>query len=126
MSRIFHHYATWEDHQHGAYALSCEEPDQKRTASRELLGEAERFRSVCWEVLEAWPYAAEVNMTNKESNRRAWLGQAACCFDHEAPEFIVRQAWAALTPEQRTAANRMADQVIAQWEVDRAETLFGP
>lgn len=125
MPRTFHPFRTWEDWNAGSYALRSDDPTGQRARSVALLGDADDFEDAARGMLQEWAYAAEVNLTNRECNRRAWVGQAACCFDHDAPEFIVRQAWGLLTPEQRNAANRAADRVIAEWELDRAETLFG-
>jgi hypothetical protein len=76
-------------------------------------------------VAREWIHAAEVNLTDFGSNRRAWLGQAACCFTHGLPAYVTRLAWNALDPSVQVEANRTAEQVIAEWEESRAETLFG-
>lgn len=125
MKQLFHHYERWEDWQAGSYALRSADPRGQRAAAVALLGDAGAFSDAARAMLPEWAYAAEVNLTNGAVNQRAWLGQAACCYDHDAPEFIVREAWSMLTPEQRHAANRVADQIIAEWRADRAETLFG-
>jgi len=71
--------------------------------------------SMCF-VAHAWEKSAEHNLSNTARNRQAWLGQAACCFSHGAPEYLTKIAWNNLTDEQRAAANAVADAVIADWE----------
>jgi hypothetical protein len=44
-------------------------------------------------VTENWHYSCEHNLSNLSINRKAWLGHAACCFQHGYPEYLVRQAW---------------------------------
>jgi hypothetical protein len=46
-----------------------------------------------WEDFKAGMYlteAVEVNLSNTNCNRRAWLGQAACCYRFSVPGFCSR------------------------------------
>lgn len=67
-------------------------------------------------VVHSWEIAAEQNLTNLARNRQAWLGQAACCFVHGAPEYLTKIAWGELTEDQQKNANIVADSVIQTWE----------
>jgi len=67
-------------------------------------------------VIEHWPIASRVNLSDIRSNRRSWLGQAACCIESGIPEHITRMAWNALTNDQKDNANNVAKEVILLWE----------
>jgi hypothetical protein len=67
-------------------------------------------------VADGWKYSAEVNLSNRNRNRQAWLGQASCCLIVGAPEDLTKQAWHTLTAAEKIAANAVADEVIAAWE----------
>lgn len=115
--RVFHPYTKWEDHHFGMYQnfAFMDEPSLIKDCELTLrcapwLEEGMKF------VSHNWKYAAEHNLTNTSRNRRAWLGQAACCFYHGAPEYLVKQAWWNLSDEQRNQANAVADEVIQDWE----------
>ena len=61
--------------------------------SIELLSDSDMFLEVCKKVVKDWPVSTAVNLTNLSCNRRAWLGQASCCFNHGATELITRELW---------------------------------
>jgi len=117
MERVFHPYHLWEDHQFGMYQNVSYMDEQQLIKDVELtlrcppwLEESMKF------VSHNWKYAAEHNLTNTSRNRKAWLGQAACCFSHGAQEYLTKQAWHRLTPNQQDEANRVASEVISDWE----------
>jgi hypothetical protein len=74
------------------------------------------FYKACLDVIDQWPVATLVNLTNLSANRRAWLGQACCCYVHGVPEITTRKAWAQLTNMQRMLANDAADRAIRTFE----------
>lgn len=117
MNRVYHPYVVWEDHREGMYQKECFMDEQQMIADCEAtlacpqwLEEGMKF------VSYNWANAAEHNLTNTHRNRQAWLGQAACCFYHGAPEYITKLAWNNLTDQQRAAANTVADHIIRHWE----------
>lgn len=116
MRRIYHPYDVWEDWQHGMYAIDISGAQARVELARELLASSSPLRVAMETVARTWRHAAEVNLTNPNRNRRAWLGQAACCWAHGVPEDLTKLAWHRLTPEQQDAANAVADDVIRQWE----------
>lgn len=79
-------------------------------------GDHEKYGFWMRKVINDWKYSCEHNLSNKASNRKAWLGHAACAYFMQCPEDIVRQAWSMLTEEQRIAANMEAEKAIALWE----------
>lgn len=83
--------------------------------SKELLSSSVLLDAM-FEVIDKWPVSTKHNFTNAGSNRRSWLGQAACCIRHKSTEFETRLAWRELTSEVQKIANSYADQVILNWE----------
>ena len=117
IKQVFSPYTAWEDWQCGLWAdVRGEHRDELRRQSVELLCDIERFTEACRATVERWSVASAANLTNGEQNRRAWLGQASCCFAHGAPEDVTREAWGLLTESQRDEANAVAEFVISSWE----------
>lgn len=80
------------------------------TSNHVLYGEAMR------KVIYTWKYSCENFLTDKNINRKAWLGHAACSLEHNLPENIVRIAWKKLTEDERSKANLQAEKYIKEWE----------
>ncbi len=116
--QYFIKYTEWEDYKNGFYNttvpsyLSEEELIQK---SISLLKDKDRFNDKCRMVLYRWVNSAKVNLTNPETNHKAWLGQAACCYSHLAPNYITRIAWSYLDPKEQKIANRIAQNNIDEF-----------
>ena len=124
MRRVYHPYHVWEDYRAGMYNLS-DRIEEHRALSRELLADPVELLKGMRDAIEAWPLAAEHNLTGLGLNRRAWLGAVACCYVHGAREHTVRDAWWSLTEAQKAAANGVADRVIEEWEeAQYAPSLF--
>ena len=116
MKRVCHNYEKWEDWKAGLYSKSCEDPEGAILESLELLSSPTDLYISMRKVCSEWPLSAEHNMTDTSINRQAWLGQSACCFNHGATEALTRIAWGGLSDKQRIEANKVADQVISDWE----------
>ena len=118
MKRQYHPYDQWEDWAHGMYRSTVDpaavEPCIANAIS--LLASQAELVEVMRDVIEMWPIAASQNLSHLESNRRAWLGQAACELRHDVPSFLTKKAWWELTSTQRRRANIAADTVIQEWE----------
>jgi hypothetical protein len=76
------------------------------------------FFNICKEVLINWKISSRVNLTNKQCNRKAWLGQACCNFKYKVPEICTRIAWGKLSINQQNEANKIAEQVINSFELN--------
>lgn len=116
ISQIFHHYEKWEDWKAGLFDSVCERFDEKLNLSKEVLQDEDKFLFIARDMVSEWKYSAEQNLSDKSMNRQAWIGQASCCFNHKAPEFVTIQAWWMLSDEERIKANKIADIVILEWE----------
>jgi hypothetical protein len=117
MIQVFEPYWKWEDFQNGMYEVpTSRDLPGLAAAAKSLLGDATAFESVCRQMVEAWPVAASVNLTNVNANRRAWMGQAACSYHAKVPETATRVAWKELSNDEREAANEAAEMVIHEYE----------
>ena len=115
MERIFHHYNKWEDYHAGMYD-ECKDGRQERVKKAAyILGTPQICREAMEMVIAEWELATEYNLSNDGINRKAWLGQAACCCYSGIHEDETREAWGILTEEQRTEANRIAASLIKKW-----------
>lgn len=116
----------WEDWCAGLYATGAVD-SEKVKASMSLLADVERFRETALEMIVEWPISATHNIHYLWTGKRAWIGQASCCYSHNATAQETREAWGLLTNEIRTAANDVADYVAETFKMGRtnAETLFG-
>jgi hypothetical protein len=125
MKRVHHPYYVWEDVRAGMYAPMRGGDEIDR--ARELLGNADGLLDAMNDAVDAWPRAAEHFLTDLASNRRAWLGWAACCNHAGCTAQATRAAWWQLTEDQQDEANAAADVAIKRWEDSRggAQTLFG-
>jgi hypothetical protein len=104
----------WEDYRNGLYvpAIHSDRVDQ----SAALLRDPDQFFEVAREMLREWPNSAYHNLVNMWSGRNAWIGQASCCYAHQATAADTRQAWGQLSNDEHRAANRVAMFVRELWE----------
>lgn len=116
MKRIFHPYDKWECYFHGLYNEQTEGREERVQQSIQLLRNPLRLEMFMDIVSDEWKHSCEVYFSHKGYNRRAWLGQAACCYSHKAGESETREAWRFLTDEEMEKANTVADKVIHNWE----------
>jgi hypothetical protein len=119
MTRIYHHYRLWEDWIDGLYRQTIT-PAEDVIVSRasRLLASPDWLHKAMMQVAIEWRHAGEVNLSNRHRNRQAWLGQAACCLVCGATEDLTKKAWHILSLAEQEAANRVADKVIAYWEIE--------
>ena len=125
MSRVFHHHDKLEEYHGGLWRIITGENRRSCFAkSLLLLRDEPRLRRAMEDVIEQWPFATEHNLSAENTNRRAWLGQAACCLAVGSPEDCTRGAWGWLSQDEQDAANAAADAVISAWDELFAPTLF--
>ncbi len=114
----FHHFSKWEDYNNGLFNSSCERYDDKVKMSIDLLSDQEQFLEVANEMISKWTYSAEQNLTDNAINKKAWVGQASCCFNHEAPDYATKDAWWQIPEHIRIEANKTAGIAIAKWRAE--------
>lgn len=80
-----------------------------------LMSDHNLFGHYMERVTNEWLISCENALTDKNLNKKAWLGQAACALALRIPESITRLAWGKLTYEQQFLANKQAEQFILSW-----------
>lgn len=117
MERIYHKYEVWEDYKNGMYNDSdVLDKDKLVFESIKLLSSPDRFYNVMDKILKEWVNSCDENLSNKSINRRAWLGAAACSFNHKCPEYLTRIAWSLMNPDKQAQANNLATLIIEKYE----------
>ena len=116
MLQFFSEYTNWEDYLNGMYETTFKNKEHLISCSFDLLTNLNEFDLVCYNVIDTWIVSSAVNLTNKSSNRRAWLGQASCSFKYATPEILTRIAWGNMSNIQREKANKIADKHILNYE----------
>lgn len=117
MKRIYHPYWLWEDYLNGMYISSIQENENELIEkSIKLLSDINLFDKACSKVLKKWKYSCDENLSNKNQNRNAWIGAAACSITYGAREYITRIAWSNLNDFQKYNANKIAYINIKKYE----------
>jgi len=106
-------YDRWEDFHAGMYLPTID--DGLIGQSRALLSGVLLLGAAMRRVAAEWPVSAGENLGNHGVNRRAWLGQAACCLELGAPAICTKLAWHTLSEKAQNRANAEADSVIQEW-----------
>lgn len=115
MKRIFHQYKEMEDFQNGMYGENKDGRSERVKKSCEILGDKETCRKAMETVVSRWKNATEYNLSNDKINKKAWLGQACCSIYANIHEDETREGWELLTDNQREEANKIANEIIANW-----------
>ncbi len=101
LKKIYHPYYKWEDYKNGMYKLKIKNMETKIGLSLSLLSSPDDLYKSMMGVTIEWIYSTEHNLTDVSINRQAWLGQAACCYNHKAPEYITRISWGLLNEKKK-------------------------
>jgi hypothetical protein len=125
MSRVFHHYERLEEFQEGMWRIVRGERRKGFiAAAANLMRDPQAFHSAMMAALEQWPLSCEHNLTAENVNRIAWLGHAGCCIGASSPEECTRLGWHTLSRDEQDEANRVAADVLKQWDEARTPDLF--
>lgn len=115
LKQIYHPYWLWEETKFNMWG-DVENHDTFLRRAIKFTGDHKLYGRWMKKVIKDWKYSCEHNLSNNSSNRQAYIGHAACAYAFKCPEHIVREAWWHLTDEQRTLANKEADNAIESWE----------
>ena len=117
MKREYYPYWQWEEYQFGMWnEIAINKREAMFQSTVEFMKQTNKFGNYMLQVVDQWPISCAQNLSNSGMNRRAWIGQAACCLAFGCPEHLVRQAWNVITEEHQKAANTEADIAIMYWE----------
>ena len=118
MNQFFSHYENWEDFKNGMYCIEKKVNEQELIDNAiTMLSDINMFYETCKELLLSWPVSTKVNLTNKQCNRKAWLGQAACNLKFNVPEILTRVAWSKLSITKQYNADQIALKIIYNFEL---------
>ncbi len=110
-------YWEWEDWINGMWRkLPIEEEERMKVKSIEFMSDYVKYGDAMRCVIKEWPRTMLNSMTNKSINRKAFLGQCACAFEFNCPEYITRSVWKTLTDKQRYLADMAAQETINNYE----------
>lgn len=117
IQRVYHPYTKCEEFASGMWRkVSGQEYEDFASKAHELMANPPRFKAAMSKAVRLWPFSAEHNLTAIECNRRAWLGHAGCFMGVGSPEEPTRIGWHRLTEAQQLEADRVAQEVIDDWE----------
>lgn len=118
--RIYHTWEKWECYPAGFHENHGPFPGWDDDALRDIYATFLRndnlFRAALERVLAEWPISCEHNLTNRNTNRIAWLGQAAVCIAFRVPQ-AYRGGFYLLTHEEQERANDTALEYLNRWLV---------
>jgi len=120
MKRIYRNYNKWEDYKNGMYSTpspKCKKNNVLKIVS--FFSNQLRVEKAMIKASIEWPYSMEHNLSNIMMNRVAYIGQAACCIDMGVDHISTMYAWKHVPLENRIKANKIAENVIKQWELKR-------
>lgn len=86
------------------------------SAAASLMRDPVAFKSAMAKATVDWPFSCEHNLTAGPVNRIAWLGHAGCAVATNSPEVCTRTAWHTLTQAEQDEANRVAGEILDDWE----------
>jgi hypothetical protein len=113
--RIFHNHNLREDWKQGLYKSKTTDEEKKIEKSIFLLSSKSMFIFYGKKVLEKWPFSCQHYLTEPNRNKKAYLGQASCCYFCGSPEYITKIAWNKLTKKKQEEANLVADDLIRKY-----------
>jgi hypothetical protein len=116
VKKIYYRYELWEDYKNGMYDDGDIHDEELINKAKCLLKNNSEFLSASLEMIDKWIYSSKMNLSNKNRNRQAWIGQACCCYLFGVPENLTKIAWHALTESEKSLANAIADKVINYYE----------
>lgn len=117
MKKVWHPYTKWECYKNGMWkTINGNKRKVLLDRAIEFTNNTDLFGSYMLEVIKLWPITCEHHLSDVNSNRKAWLGQASCSLAIQCPEDITRQAWGLLTQDLQDRSNNKALSAIEIWE----------
>jgi hypothetical protein len=115
MKQVYNSYDKWEDYKNGMYGVMAYRLGVIDKCV-DLLSNQVLFEKTGLEMTVSWLVASQNHLTNKNSNRNSWVGQASCSFLYGATESETRKAWGLISIETKILANLTAEKIIKEYE----------
>lgn len=117
MKRVYHPHNLCEEYEGGMWrTVSGDTAQALILASADLMRDSADFKHSMQRAIREWPNSSEHNLTCLSMNRIAWLGHAGCCIRVGSPEDMTRLGWHTLNQQEQDEANRVAAEVLLEWE----------
>lgn len=121
MKQVWHPWTEWECYRAGMFDGEVNmDAETAKAAYADFLRDIPRFNAAMSRVVKEWPVSCEHFLSNPNTNRIAWLGQAAMCIETGVP-CVYRGGFNTMDIEERTAANAAADVVLQRWIKQHAQ-----
>jgi hypothetical protein len=117
VSQKYYHHDLWEDFKNGLYSMHTPLISNVRR-SFDLLSSPADFKQSIKNMFDDWEYCIIHNLTNSMQNRKAYIGQATCNFNHGASILETTTAWNKMSLSQKQTANSVAKEMIIQYLVN--------
>ncbi len=114
-------YYMWECFKSGMYAKSY---TLEQVEDAIMVLTSSDIEAKMKKVLKNWPVSSRHHLSKVKSNRKSWIGQAACFLSVKAPDLATRQAWVEITERERRYANDAAGLTIKTWEIQNSNQLY--
>lgn len=122
MKRIYHPWNVWEDYRHNFHGgLHAKKKEIAQNEYASLLKDLDLFEEALKMIVDEWEYSCEHNLTNKDMNRVAYMGQAAMALVFGVPADVTRGGYHLLNEDEKQAADAMAQKYIDIWEAKHKE-----
>lgn len=118
MTRKYFHFSDLEECTQGMWAIV--RGDQRKINSENaasLMRNSQLFKKHMMSALTLWPNSCLHNLSAEAVNKIAWLGHAGCFLGVGSPEENTRVGWHLLSPNDQAEANKVAAEVLEQWEL---------
>jgi len=120
--RIYHHFGDLEEFHAGMWRIvRGNERKSNIEAAANLMRNSPAFKRAMQEAIETWTNSCQHNLTAENVNRIAWLGHAGCCIGVGSPEENTRAGWHTLSKQEQDEANRVAAEVLSQWDAANSD-----
>lgn len=116
MKQIYIHHFHWEDFKNGMFSSKTDLEYFYIRQATHILSNPHLFESIMIEMLKNWKFCIDHNLSNKNTNRKAYLGAAACNYACKVPEYCTRIAWNSLDRVTQVKANNSASKIIDIYE----------
>lgn len=117
MKRIYKPYTEWECFPAGFFkSINDLNKTEQTELCVQLYSDSASFEVALKNVIKHWPNSCLHNLSNLDSNRIAWLGQACCAITYGICKDISGPAFNQISENKQKKANLLAEKYLKIWE----------